>query len=123
MTAISARQPEVDIEYSDAKGNRKRKHFTDAHKAKRWYTIQDKLGREPRVLNPHWVQPATITEQLRDTIRKSGKSLNSIAIESGVPNPVVVRFVNKKQGLSLLSADKLATYFGLALVARGDTDG
>ena len=56
-----------------------------------------------------------ITDKLRQTIRASGQSLNSIAVQSGVPNPVVWRFANEQQGLSLVSADKLATYFGLEL--------
>ena len=56
-----------------------------------------------------------LTEQLRRTIRDSGQSLNSIAVQSGVPNPVVVRFVNGQQGLSLRSANRLAEYFGLEL--------
>jgi len=58
----------------------------------------------------------TLTEQLRKAIKDSGKSLNRIAIEAGIPNPVVVRFYNGSQrGLWLANADKLANYFGLEL--------
>ena len=49
MTAISSRQPEVMVEY-DAKGKRVTKTFEDAHKAKRFYVIQNKLGRNPKVV-------------------------------------------------------------------------
>lgn len=49
--AISARSPAVDIEY-DCRGTRIRKHFADAHSAKRFFTTKFKLGRNPSVVNP-----------------------------------------------------------------------
>ena len=51
MTAISNRQPPVDIEY-DCRGVRKRKHFEDAHKAKIIYSQKMKAGMNPKVFKP-----------------------------------------------------------------------
>jgi plasmid maintenance system antidote protein VapI len=55
-----------------------------------------------------------ISDDLRDAIRASGKSLTAIAKESGVPQPMLTRFMNG-QDLRLATADKLAKYFGLSL--------
>jgi len=55
-----------------------------------------------------------LDEQLRDKIRDSGKSANQLAVECGVPQPVLTRFLNGKD-IRLETANKLATYFGLRL--------
>lgn len=55
-----------------------------------------------------------ISDDLRDAIRASGKSLTAIAKESGIPQPMLTRFVNG-QDLRLATADKLAAHFKLAL--------
>ena len=55
-----------------------------------------------------------ISDELRNAIRKSGKSLTMLAKESGVPQPMLTRFMNG-QDLRLATADKLCSYFGLEL--------
>ncbi len=48
MSAISTRQPEVDV-YYDTPNGRTTKHFKNAFKAKSFYVKQDKLGNNPSV--------------------------------------------------------------------------
>jgi plasmid maintenance system antidote protein VapI len=55
-----------------------------------------------------------LDEQLRDKIRDSGKSVNQLAAECGVPQPVLTRFLNGKD-IRLETANKLAAYFSLKL--------
>lgn len=62
-----------------------------------------------------------ISEILKNAIRSSGKNLNQIAKESGIARPILHRFLDdgdfhrdiRLEG----TADKLAAYFGLKLVA------
>jgi transcriptional regulator with XRE-family HTH domain len=49
----------------------------------------------------------TMTEQLRDEIRRSGKSLGRLAQESGVSAGQLSRFLNGKRGLTTAALDKL----------------
>jgi predicted transcriptional regulator len=56
----------------------------------------------------------SIADQLRSTIANSGKSLNSIAKESGVPQPMLYNFSQGKD-IRLETAAKIADYFGLKL--------
>ena len=51
MTAISNRQPPVDITY-DCRGKRKRKHFENAHAGKAFYGLKLKAGKNPKVCKP-----------------------------------------------------------------------
>jgi plasmid maintenance system antidote protein VapI len=60
-------------------------------------------------------KPKTLTDQLRHAIEASGLSTNKLAVESGVPQPVLHRFMASEQGLTLETADKLAAYLGLNL--------
>ena len=53
-----------------------------------------------------------IADQLREAIRASGKPVAAIARESGVPQPMLSRFVNGYD-LRVATADRLAAYFGL----------
>ena len=55
-----------------------------------------------------------ISNQLRAAIRKSGKSANVLAKESGVPQPTITRFLAGAEMRSN-TIDKLAAYFGLEL--------
>jgi transcriptional regulator with XRE-family HTH domain len=55
-----------------------------------------------------------ISDDLRAAIRASGKSLTLLAKESGVPQPMLTRFMNG-QDLRLATVDKLCSYFGLTL--------
>ena len=56
----------------------------------------------------------TISDDLRHAIRNSGKSVTAIAKESGVPQPMLTRFMNG-QDLRLATVDKLAAQLGLTL--------
>ena len=59
----------------------------------------------------------SISDQLREKNAASGKSLKAIERESGVPQPMMTRFVNGFD-IRLMTADKLAEYFGLELQPR-----
>jgi plasmid maintenance system antidote protein VapI len=59
---------------------------------------------------------ATIADQLRQAIARSGKSRYRIAQESRVAEAVLSRFVNGERDLKLDTADKLCTALGLKVV-------
>ncbi|MBI1900837.1 MAG: hypothetical protein HYS13_06965 [Planctomycetia bacterium] len=63
----------------------------------------------------------TISGFLRDVIHVSGMPLMWIEREAGVSRTRIGRFLGGKERLMLSSADKLATYFGLELVAPTGT--
>lgn len=60
-------------------------------------------------------RPVTLTDQLRKAIKKSGLTQYRIAKDTGVPQPVVNRFVNGERGITLETADKLCRYLHLRL--------
>lgn len=51
MTAISNRQPPVDVEY-DCRGKRKRKSFPNAHAGRAFYSMKLKQGKRPKICKP-----------------------------------------------------------------------
>jgi len=57
----------------------------------------------------------SLADQLRDAIRGCEWSLNSIARETGIPQPNLYRFMQGKCDVSLSTADKIARYFGMRL--------
>jgi hypothetical protein len=57
-----------------------------------------------------------LASQLRAAIAATGQSLYAVAQQSGVPSPVLQRFVNGERGITLETAGKLAAYLGLALL-------
>jgi plasmid maintenance system antidote protein VapI len=59
-----------------------------------------------------------MAEQLKKAIRESGKTVNALAVESGVPQPVLHRFVKGERDLTLSTVQKLADYFGFELRSR-----
>ncbi len=63
-----------------------------------------------------------ISEQLRNAIRDSGLSLNHITRATGIANPILSRFMSgdpDKNDIRLQrTADKLAEFFGLILIAK-----
>jgi len=59
---------------------------------------------------------APLARQLQAAIKATGDSLYSIAHGSGVPAPVLQRFVNGERGITIDTAGKLAAYLGLALL-------
>jgi len=60
-------------------------------------------------------QPSSIVNQLRKAMKVSGLTQYRIAKDSGVPQPVVNRFVTKERGLTLESAAKLCSLLRLRL--------
>jgi hypothetical protein len=56
-------------------------------------------------------------DALRQLIRASGKSTNTVAREAGLNQPRLYEFV-KGGGMSLANAQRLAAYFGLELRPR-----
>jgi hypothetical protein len=57
---------------------------------------------------------AIISTQLRQYIRNCGETVSSIADGSGIPQPMLSRFLNG-QGAYLSTVDKLTEYLGLEL--------
>ena len=62
----------------------------------------------------------TMTDVLREAAEKDGRSLYALAAASGVPRPVLHRFLRgdvtgKKWGMTLMTATKLAAELGLEL--------
>jgi hypothetical protein len=57
-----------------------------------------------------------LARQLQAAVTATGQSLYAIAQASGVPAPVLQRFINGERGITLETAGKLAEYLGLALL-------
>ena len=60
-------------------------------------------------------QEAQLERQLRQAIRESGMSVYRLAKLSGVPQPVLSRFMNGTRGITLATTSKLASVLGLEL--------
>jgi hypothetical protein len=63
-------------------------------------------------------KPRSIVDELRQAMLDSGLTKYRIAEDSGVPHPVVIRFLNGTRGLSFETAGKLCDYLRLHLVSR-----
>ncbi len=61
----------------------------------------------------------TISDVLRDAIRKSGASQYEIERATGVKRASIIRFLRGETSLRLDKADALAAYFGLILRPTG----
>jgi transcriptional regulator with XRE-family HTH domain len=61
----------------------------------------------------------TVTEQLKEAIRASGKSLNQLGKDSGVATPQLSRFMQGKRTLTLPVVDKLCEALHLELTPTG----
>jgi plasmid maintenance system antidote protein VapI len=57
----------------------------------------------------------SLVEELRKAILQCGETEYRVAKESGVPQPVLNRFLRGERGISLETAAKLAAYLGLRL--------
>jgi hypothetical protein len=57
----------------------------------------------------------TLADQLRKAIKDSKKTVNAIAVEAGIPQPVLHRFAAEERDLNLGTADRLARHFRLTL--------
>lgn len=64
----------------------------------------------------------TLEETLKTAILCSGMSVNAIARESGVPQPSLWRFLNRRQDLALSSVQKLITHFGIKIEVPPQAD-
>lgn len=56
--------------------------------------------------------------QIRAAINNSGLSINRLAKDCGVSQPVLCRFVNGQRGITLATASKLAETLGFELVPK-----
>ena len=65
------------------------------------------------------MKQSTMTELLRDALRKSGVSHSALERATGVKRASIMRFVNGEQSLRLDKADALAAYFGLTVRPAG----
>lgn len=61
---------------------------------------------------------ATVTDQLRRTVERSGQTRYAISKATGIPASVLSRFVAEGRGLRSQNIDKLCAYLGLELVER-----
>ena len=61
---------------------------------------------------------AGLIDQLREVIRKDGRSLNALGKESGVGSDRLSRFMTGKRGLSLEALDRLWRVLRLHIVAE-----
>ena len=59
----------------------------------------------------------TLSEQLRDAIKRDGRSLYALAVDSGVDRGVLVRFMNGEREPTLPTADRICRVLGLELRA------
>ena len=57
-----------------------------------------------------------ISEQLREAIRRSGKTRYRISLETGISESILSRFVNRRAGLSLANIDVLCECIGVRLM-------
>lgn len=55
----------------------------------------------------------TLSDQIRDRIANSGKSVYSLSFALRIQQRALHRFVQKQGGLSMKALDRLADYFGL----------
>ena len=63
-------------------------------------------------------QQTYLEEQIRIAIKESGMTTYRLAKNSGVPQPVLSRFINAKRGITLKTASKLAEALKLELIKR-----
>jgi hypothetical protein len=61
---------------------------------------------------------ATVSEQLRKAVEKSGQTRYAIAKATGIPASVLSRFVASGAGLRSQNLDRLCAHLGLVLVPK-----
>ena len=59
--------------------------------------------------------PGSLVDELREAIANCGETEYRVAKDSGVPQPVLNRFLHGERGISLTTAAKLCAYLGLHL--------
>mgnify|MGYP000397934709 CR=1 FL=1 len=60
----------------------------------------------------------SLTTQLREAIQSHEDSAYRLAINSGVPNPIIHRFMTGERGIAIGSMEKLCDYLGLELTPK-----
>jgi hypothetical protein len=63
-------------------------------------------------------KPKKVSEQIRDAIRKADVSRYRIALDTGITEAALSRFMSRQRGLGMDALDGLAAYFDLELVKR-----
>jgi transcriptional regulator with XRE-family HTH domain len=63
--------------------------------------------------------PDSLSSALRQAIRGSDRSVYRIAMDAGVSQIVISRFLSGERDIRMATADKLAETLGLKLAARG----
>jgi plasmid maintenance system antidote protein VapI len=66
------------------------------------------------------IRKPTIADILRRTIKESGIPPEEIERETGIKRRTIREFLSGAQSMQIASADRLAEYFKLALVAESD---
>jgi transcriptional regulator with XRE-family HTH domain len=59
-----------------------------------------------------------LTDQLRQLVANSGKTLGEFARDTGIDKSALSRFVNGERGLSMESLDTIGDYLGLEIRQR-----
>ena len=62
-----------------------------------------------------------LEKQIRAEVKRRRLTIYRVAKDSGVSQPVVSRFMNKKRGITLSTASKLVKTLGLELVVKKKT--
>lgn len=57
----------------------------------------------------------SLPDFLKQSIRATGRSVNSLARDSGVSQPILQRFLAGKRGITLETAERLCAYLKLEL--------
>jgi transcriptional regulator with XRE-family HTH domain len=57
------------------------------------------------------------TDQLRQAVAESGKTLGEFARNTGIDKSALSRFVNGERGLSMESLDAIGEFLGLRIIA------
>lgn len=86
--------------------------------AKKATTTPPKTAASPR---PPAESPS-MRECIIKAIKDSGRSIRSIALDAGISQPQLSRFVNGERDLLLEAVDKLIRSLGLRLVKDDPTD-
>jgi plasmid maintenance system antidote protein VapI len=63
-------------------------------------------------------KPKTVSTRIRDAVGNGEVSRYRIALDCGISESSLSRFVAGEQGLSMQAIDTLAEYFGLELTKR-----
>ena len=106
MAAISRRSPDVTVEYDTAKGKRATKSFKDAHAGRRFYSSQDKLGRNPVVVSKSKTKSKSVACYVRvSSVGQNEASqvaeIDQWLVGNGIDATTVRWFTDKKSGNNL----------------------